>query len=145
MTREKAIRLKIYELLNGNVSYESSPVPVHDAVLQDDENNSYILLTLQRASNKSNFHQDTWDCEQDIEIYSKQMQSVSKDVVDDIAEQVETLIYQSLRSGVNYNGWQINNVMLSTTENNAFMLSETKSIVSKFMTFRLTATKISSY
>lgn len=145
MTREKCIRLTIFNLLNGLVTYESGLVPVDDSVLNTDTANIYILLTTQRATIKPNFHHDSWDCEQDIEIYSKQFQTVSKDVVDDVAEQVETLIYQALRPGVSENGWQLNNVYLASTDNNAFELSPNKSIVSKHMTFRLQATKISSY
>lgn len=144
MNREKAIRLKFYEVLNGQLQYDSAVLPVNDAKLQDDSD-IYIILTEQRATDNSSFHCYKWECEQDIEIHSVQQHSVSRDIVDDVAEQIETLIFQALKDGTETNGWQLNNLTLSGTRNAMWELTQTKNEVFKELTFRMSAVKLASY
>ncbi len=145
MNREKVIRLYIHGLLNGTLAYNATTIPVWDSKLED-KTNIYVIIEEQSANVIQKFPQQmAWECSINLFIVSKQQDTVSRDVVDDIAEQIETIVYNALQNGVVTNGWQLNNMALASTEHSMFELLHSKMQVSKTMTFRLEANKTTSY
>lgn len=142
MNRERAIRIRIYELLNENLSFEDSPVPVWDAKLEDEDSSLYVIIEGQSGRIIQKYpHQKTWDCNINLSIVSRQHNTVSRDLVDDVAEQIENLLYAGLYDGAVYEGWQFSNFVLESTNSNAFTLGKSMSEVSKDLIFKIEATK----
>lgn len=143
MNRDKAVRLKYYEvLLAGDIRYDSGSVSIWDEKAEDATNNLYILFQGQQAQFTGNFCNKTWQCTIDLVIVNKQPDTISKDTTDDIAEQIEDLLTAALVSGVEYEGWQITNFVLDSSNTAAYTLSETASEIEKTLTFRQTLTKL---
>lgn len=142
MDREKAIRLKHFELLQAaNIRYDEGVIDIWDEKAGDNTNNIYILLARQNAQDKSNFCGGRWDGRIDIRIVNGQQDTLSKDVNDDVGEQVEAAL-QALSIGAEYGGWQFSDYILESVEYDAYDLSETKSILEKVLTYKLTAQKL---
>lgn len=143
MNREKAIRLKFFDILNtGNIQYDSGNISIWDEKAEDTTNNLYILLRDQTASATQTFCQDTWDCTMEIVIVNKQTDTISKDINDDISEQVENLLFDALAVGATYEGWQIANVVLDSVNYSSLFLSATDSDIEKVLIYRMNAMRL---
>jgi hypothetical protein len=145
MNREKAIRLLYFNLLFEQVTYELGIVSVWDEKAEDDTNNIYILLENQSATNAGNFSQNAWECDIDIRMVAKQQDGVTKDITDDVAEQVEGILYRALQRGAETNGYQITNFVLQNLDYDTFSLTSTRSEINVTYTFRQTVTKTTNY
>lgn len=142
MNREHAIRICIFDLLNGTLTYEGTEVPVWDAKLESEDSNLYVIIEGQSGITINKYpQQKTWDCNINLSIVSRQHNGVSRDTVDDVAEQIETILYAALEGGTIYQGWQFTNFVLERTSSNAFTLGHSMSEVSKDLTFKIEATK----
>lgn len=143
MDREKAIRFKIYDILStGNITYDLGEVSIWDEKAEDTTNNIYILLRDQTAQDDRTFCMLQWTSTFEVGIISKQTDTLSKDILDDVGEQVENLLYDALLVGVSTNGWQINNFVLDSASFSTFTLSATQSEIEKTLIFRMTATRL---
>lgn len=143
MDREKAIRLKLFELLTAaNIRYDDGDINVWDEKAEDETNNLYIVFRDQTAQNDGTFCLNSWTCTLELGIVCKQPDTVSKDIPDDIGEQVEAALYAGLVNGVITNGWQINNFVLDSVNYSTFVLSPTQSEIEKTLIFRMTANKL---
>lgn len=143
MDREKAIRLKIFDILsNGNITYDVGVVSIWDEKAEDTTNNIYILLRDQTAQDDRVFCMRQWTSTIELGIVSKQTDTISKDILDDVCEQVESLLYDALLSGIDTNGWRINNFTLDSASFSTFTLSATQSEIEKTLIFRMTATRL---
>jgi hypothetical protein len=143
MNREKAIRLKYYDILiNGNITYDVGQVSIWDEKPEDTTNNLYILLKAQTAQSDPNYCMKTWTCTQEIVIVNKQPDTISKDTTDDICEKIEDLLYAALRQGAEYGGWQITNFVLDSVDYAAYILGQTDSELEKTLIFRQTVNKL---
>jgi hypothetical protein len=108
----------------------------------------YFLLAQQSSVNASDFRRFRWNCVQTIEIASKQLGSVSKDIVDDISEQIEQiLIYPKNQPGeggmINQDGWEFSDVLLESTNYVEFEISDNFYEITKVLQISCIATKLS--
>jgi hypothetical protein len=150
MNREKAVRLGIGEAIRGNLSYESVSIKVYDEVTTNEipGEEIYVLFTQQTAQNDSLYNRFLWRCVQTMEIVSKQFSSVSKDIVDDISEQIEQIIiYPNNQPGEGYttvqSGWEIKDILLESVTYTEFELERGKYEITKILNVSCIALKIS--
>lgn len=145
MNREKAIRDGFSQGLTGQINYGGNPVNQYDSVTTGEagpNEKQYIVYTTQSAQFLQHDERHRWQCVLDMEIVSKQLGSVSKDIVDDISEQVEAVILHG--SGiVQQDGWDIQGVFLDQVQNTEFELSNNFYEISKILTFQMIITKLS--
>lgn len=142
MNRDKAIRFKFYELLSGaDILYDSGEISIWDEKAEDTTNNLYILFRDQTANIFQTGCNDTWDCTIELAIVNKQQDTITKSTTDDIAEQVEALL-APLWAGATYEGWQILNCVLSSSNYSGLILEDTVTTIEKTLIFSLTAIKL---
>jgi len=142
MNREKAIRLKVFEIIDGNVTYELAPVSIWDDKAEDETNNIYVLLEDQTAQFVENFCNNQWDTTIQLRIVNKQQDTISKDTTDDVSEQIEGLLTTALVAGVEYEGWQILNCRLESAQYSTWTLAKSRTVVEKILIFRQTLIKL---
>lgn len=146
MDREKAIRLAYFEALDGNLTYESSQVQVFDNKFEPVANSStYVLFSNQSSQDQGNFSSFRWTSRITLQIVSKTQSAVSSDVVDDVGEQIEAIIFpgEPKTNGlIQQSGWQIINVSLDSANYTTLELSPTNTVITKLLTFSQTITKI---
>lgn len=150
MNRDKAIRNGFYDTLKDQLTYDSNPVHIYDSATSGEVagENIYVLLTSQSSVNDGNYRQFRWNSVQAIEIVSKQISSVSKDIVDDISEQIEQLlIYASGQTGKGsltaQQGWEFDDLLLESTNYIDFQLNTNDWEITKVLQFSLIVTKLS--
>lgn len=142
MNREKAIRLKFFELLTAaNILYDDGVISIWDEKAEDQSNNLYILLQRQNAAAPTDFCSNKWTCRIDVRVVNKQRDTMSKDITDDIGEQVEDAL-SPLFSGAEYEGWQFLNIQMEDASYDPYDLTENDSVIEKLYTYRLTAIKL---
>lgn len=150
MNREKAIRYGFGQALQGNISYDGAAVNIYDAITTNEvpNENLYVLLTGQTAINESTLHHYRWRCVQTIEIVSKQYSSVSKDIADDVGNQIENIILPTLKPGTGgmteQEGWRFELQMLESVDYTEFELSTGYYEITKILQFSLLVTKLSN-
>lgn len=143
MDREKAIRLKVFDLLTtAEIKYDEGVISIWDEKAEDESNNLYIVLRDQSASDDRVMCMKQFSCTLEIGVVCKTKDAVSKDIPDDIGEQVENALYAGLLAGVETNGWQFNNFVLDSANYSTFVLSPTDSEIEKTLIFRFTAIKL---
>lgn len=145
ISREKALRNAYFNVLNGNLSYNSINVPVFDNKVESPNDSLYVLLTDQASSYNGNFARAAWDSLFQIKIISKQYNSVSKDIVDDICQQIEDIISPDTTTiGLQaHTGWQIINVYVNTCNYTELEISSTQTVIQKIVTFSNQIIKLS--
>ena len=150
MNREKAARYSLGEPIRNILTYDSASVKVYDAVTTNEVPNEdkYVLFTQQTAQNDADYTMFRWRCAQTIEIVSKQYSSVSKDIVDDISEQIEqTILYPNNQPGEGYyaaqTGWEIKDILLDSVTYTEFILETNRYEITKILQFSYIITKIS--
>lgn len=150
MNREKAVRMGFYDAIKTGLSYDSNAVHTYDSATTNEvpDEMQYVLLDQQSSVNNSDFRRFRWNCVQTIEITSKQLSSVSKDIVDDISEQIEQiLIYPKNQPGeggmIAQNGWEFSDVLLESTNYIEFEVSSNFYEITKVLQFSCIATKLS--
>jgi hypothetical protein len=149
MNREKAIRMGFYDAIKTALSYDSNTVHTYDSLTTNEVTSEmqYVLLTQQSSVNNSDFRRFRWNCIQTIEITSKQFSSVSKDIVDDISEQIEQIIiYPDNQPGnggmVAQSGWEFTDVLLESTNYIEVELSTNYYEITKVLQVSCIATKL---
>jgi hypothetical protein len=140
--RETAIRTAYYQALNGNLSYNSVNVPITDSIIPQGVSDSPIYCVFDRQFSTFNykdgaFSMQSWTSTIDILIISKQSTSVSKEIIDGIADQIESIITPSVTTNglPAQSGWQITNVFLDKTLFMPTQISGTQTIIQKGLTF----------
>lgn len=142
MNREKAIRLKVYELLTAEqILVDEGEVSIYDEKVEDESSNIYIVLKRQTASIANDNCRNKWNCRIDLWIVNRQRDTISKDTTDDICERVEELL-APLSDGVEYNGWQMLNAVLEDLDYDTFQLTDTDTEIQLTLTYSLTAIKL---
>lgn len=149
MNREKAARMGVYDAIKASLSYDGNTVHSYDSVTTNEvpDEKQYVLLAQQSSVNASDFRRFRWNCVQAIEITSKQYSSVSKDIVDDISEQIEQiLIYPKNQPGeggmINQAGWEFSDVLLESTNYVEFEISANYYEITKVLQISCIATKL---
>lgn len=148
MNREQAVRECIFKLLDGQLVYEATVIPVWDAKLdwEDDDASLYVIIEGQSATNISTFPaMYKWDCRIGLSIVSRQYDGVSRDTVDYVNEQIEFLLYNALQNGIIYDNFQFSNFALDSANSDAFTLNQTTSQVSKDLMFKIEVSRIKDY
>jgi CDP-glycerol glycerophosphotransferase (TagB/SpsB family) len=149
MNREKAIRMGFYDAIKAALSFDGNPVHTYDSLTTNEVQNEqqYVLLTQQSSVNSADFRRFRWNCVQTIEITSKQYSSVSKDIVDDISEQIEQIIiYPESQPGnggmIAQSGWEFTDVLLESTNYIEVEISANYYEITKVLQFSCIATKL---
>jgi hypothetical protein len=140
MNREKAIRKYFFDLISNSLVQPGNAniIPVYDEKA-DSNVNIYVLLETQRANDDRDFIKKRWNATIEINIIHKQDDSYTKDIVDDICEQIEALI--PYETTIN-NEWQITNNRLDSVDYGNLKISETQTICMKILTYSFKTTKI---
>lgn len=89
------IRRKLFELMNGNVSFNSANVPVYEG--QGGKDDYYVIIGGYSDTDVSDKHTRKMDAVQDIEIVTIKNDSSSR-ASDEIAETVMNLIHPTIDS-----------------------------------------------
>lgn len=149
MNREKAVRMGFYDAIKSALSYDGSDVHAYDDATTNEVpgENKYVLLTSQSSVNASDFRRFRWNCVQTIEIVSKQFSSVSKDIVDDIGEQIEQIVtYANNQPGNGFmapqDGWEFSDILLESSNYVDFELATNNYEVTKILQISCIATKL---
>lgn len=149
MNREKAVRMGFYDAIKAALSYESNTVHTYDSLTTNEvqDEKQYVLLTQQSSVNNADFRRFRWNCVQTIEITSKQYSSVSKDIVDDISEQIEQIIiYPDNQPGnggmIAQSGWEFSDILLESTNYIEVEISVNFYEITKVLQFSCVATKL---
>lgn len=139
MQREDALQYAYYQLLNGNVLYNSNPVQISDFMIANSAPNLYILFGNQTAESASNLTNYAWDMFFEIYIVAKQPTNVSRKDMNDVHQQVSDLVIGSKPTFLGLQqqtGWQILNVKEKTsTFQSGKLLNDTGTLVVKVVTF----------
>lgn len=150
MNREKAIRMGFYDAIKTALTYYGNTVHTYDSLTTNEvaSEMQYVLLTQQSSVNSSDFRRFRWNCIQTIEITSKQYSSVSKDIVDDISEQIEQIIiYPQNQPGNGYlapqSGWEFSDILLESTNYIEVEISANYYEITKVLQLSCIATKLS--
>lgn len=150
MNREKAVRMGFYDAIKNALSYDGNPVHSYDSLTTNEVENEmqYVLLTQQSGINNADYRRFRWNCVQTIEITSKQYSSVSKDIVDDISEQMEqAIIYLQNQPGnggmIAQEGWEFSDILLESTNYIEVEISTNYYEITKVLQFSCIATKLS--
>ncbi len=149
MNREKAVRMGFYDAIKSALSYDGSDVHAYDDATTNEVPGEvkYVLLTSQSSVNASDFRRFRWNCVQTIEIVSKQLSSVSKDIVDDIGEQIEQIItYPNNQPGNGFmapqDGWEFSDILLETSNYVDFEVATNNYEITKILQISCIATKL---
>lgn len=149
MNRDKAVKMGVYEAIKAALSYDGNAVHVYDDVTTNEvtDEMQYVLLTSQSSVNASDYRRFRWNCVQTIEIVSKQHSSVSKDIVDDIDEQIEQiLVYPDNQPGnggfAAQAGWEFSDVLLESSNYVDFELSANYYEITKVIQISCIITKL---
>lgn len=149
MNREKAIRSGFGDTVKSVLSYDSNQIHIYDeaATLEVPNEKLYALLTQQTANNDADYTRFRWRCTQTIEIVSKQISSVSKDIVDEVSEQIEAaVIYPGGQTGngtlAAQTGWEFSDILLDSVNYTEFQLNTNTWEITKILIFSLIITKL---
>lgn len=132
---QKGLRLSIHTALNGNLSYDSTNVPVWDEKLESSVD-KYVILSTQVGVPENSQQTFVRKASILIDIVDKQDNTVSKDAVDDISDQILDIIFPTTQAiGLTPPaGFQYLNAQLSDEHHLTLNISNTKSINRKLLT-----------
>lgn len=87
------LRTAYYQLLNGRLNYNGSPVTVSDSVQKlNGQSNLYVIMTQQNGSSENTHH--SWNSNETMQLdIVMRGTRVAKAVVDNIASQILTLVF----------------------------------------------------
>lgn len=134
---KQPLRTAYYQLLNGNLLYNGAGVPVSDDLkkLQDTGATAYVLLSNQDGADGSTFQ--SWDSDENItlDIVFKATARANKQVVDNIAGQILSLLFPSPGHSAlpRQTGVQINCVRLSADRYITLTLGQAQTMVRRLL------------
>lgn len=144
--RDKALRNSFFQALDGNLSYNGIEVPITDAKMEGDTN-VYVLMTEQTAttSPSNNFNVLQWLTTLTLQITSLQSDSISKDILDDVSDQIETIVLAGFPRGnglVVQSSWDIINNGLTEVKYSLYVTTTKGLAITKDLTFTQIVTKL---
>lgn len=148
MDPDQALRYGVFQALDGNLTLtvdgSGSNVPVWDGKAMQQDAGIYVILGSQTRQDKSTHNGFIWTSTFTIDIVYKAESSVSKDMLDDIGGQIETILMPDVHAVgiVAQSGYQFLNLRLQNSDFLDLTISTTKSIIRKLMTFSLTINKL---
>lgn len=131
---QQILRMAVFNLLNGNLSYNSENVPVYDEKRKSgDTDTIFVILGTQQETDDNTSDAFITDSSIDIEIQHRTDFEISKDAIDHISNQILELILPTPQS----DGFSVQNLFqilcvrrISTISRN-FSLTDSQSIVAK--------------
>lgn len=112
-----AFRYAVGNALSGILTYDSELVPIADSLTNIDPSvDIYVLLTNQTSVERSNFTKFVHEVTLTIDIVHKTHFAVTKDVVDTIAQTIQTILRPSASTNglINYMGVQFTDLYLDS-------------------------------
>jgi hypothetical protein len=135
----KILRNAIYNLLTGAITYDSTTVKVYDEKKKvGDSDQVFILLsTQQETPTEDNDSAFITRSSIDIEVIAKTEFEVSKDVIDDIGDDIIDLIKPTvITDGYTVpSGYQFQNGKIESSITMTLQITETQSILRKIIKF----------
>lgn len=144
MELSKAIRTKYFELLNGNITFNSNSVPVFDAyAIPDNVTYPYILLSSQTSNQLLIKRCKRYNASILIDIVTGSTDPIGRSDSEDIAEQIDNIVNPDsfIDPELTGYGYQLGNTFLESTndltdKNNIYY------IYRKLLTYSFLAVKI---
>lgn len=146
MSREKSARKAFYDVLVNQIDVPGQTVdkvPVSDGQATT-KAKLYMLIEDQTAQDVSDMRNRRWNGSLVISICHKQGSSYTRDIIDDVAQEIEDIITPGAASQNGLpiqSGWQITNIRVDSVSYADFQISSTESICIKFLTFNFIITK----
>lgn len=147
MSREKEARNAFYSAMVGALNIpggSGDKIPVSDGKAET-KARLYVLIESQTAVSDSDFRNRRWRATLSVSIMHKQMDSYTRDIVDDVGQQIEDIITPGIASQNGLpaqNGWQVTSIVLDNVSYADFQISDTETVCIKYLTFNFTITKI---
>ena len=134
----KPLRHAVFNLLDGELSYDSTTVNVYDEM--NDSDDIYVLLSTQQET-----FDETSDCfitrsSIAIEVVAKTGTAVSKDIIDDVSDQIYQLLRPSMATTglANPSGFLIQNVQRENALTQVLQITPTQSVLRKIINIVVT-------
>lgn len=135
---QKILRKAVYNCLNSNITSLNGVVGVFDEKRKVSETtNLYILLSTQQETDNNTSDAFMTDSSIDIEIVHKTGFEITKDAIDDISDQILSLIIPQPDSAAGLVPdplFQIQNVRRTSTITRNYSITESSSVISKIVT-----------
>jgi hypothetical protein len=135
----KIFRDALIQALDGNLTYDGSPVNVFNEQAEPGNNNTYVIISSQSSAQEPNLSGFGHQCMIMMDVITKQYHLVTKDVVDEVSEQITEILFPSVQANglVSQSGFQINCLAVESMNYMPMRISNTKTIIKKLI--RLTA------
>jgi len=135
----KIFRDAVMQALNGNLTYDGSDVKVFNEQAEPGNNNTYVIVSSQSSAQEPNFSGFGHQGMLLMDIITKQAHLVTKDIVDNVSEQITTILFPSVQANglAPQSGFQINCLAVESMNYMPMRISNTKTIIKKLI--RLTA------
>ena len=135
---QKPFRLAIFNALNGQLSYNSTPVPVTDErKLQSDTSKIYVIFGRQTETPiEENDCAFITQSTIDLLIVSKTFSETSKDTVNDIADDILELLLTTpqINGFTEPSGFQVQNIKLGYSETGTMRMNSTDIMLTQLLT-----------
>lgn len=131
------LRKAIYELLNGQLTFDSAIVPVFDGkVKQGESSNSYVLIGNTSSVDNSTFSGWSRRMSTVVDIVTKMTDTSSTDIADSIAAQILELMMPTIGgNGLVQANFQYVNVSLNTDRYLELQQNPTTIMLRRLLTF----------
>ena len=135
----KIFRDAVKSSLDGVLFFELSPVQVFDEKAEEGNNMTYVILSTQTSAQEPNFSGFGHQCSLLLDIVCKQYDMMNKEAVDDVSNQILTILFPSVSTNglTIQSGFQINCLTVESVNYVPLRLANAKSIIRKLI--RLTA------
>lgn len=139
------LRTALYQLLNGQLTYEATDVPVFDGkVKKGSDNNYYVLIGNTSSIDNSTFGNWSRKMQTIVDIVTKTTDTATTDIADNIAGQVLALLMPDPSSnGLSQGNFQYLNVFLVADRYLELQLNPTTIMLRRLLTISITANQIS--
>lgn len=139
----KPVRRAFYQLWNGQVTIDGSPVPIADEQLKlNTDNNFYVILSSQSSRPDDTKQSSDREATITVDIVTKFNNTVTKDVCDSIADQLFQLLFPFPSSPHKHNlpaqsGLQFTLVRVNSDRHLSLQLSTTQHLIRRILEFSL--------
>jgi hypothetical protein len=132
---KKILRQAIYDALNGNIIINSLPVLVIEEKLRSTQNPNLFIILSNQYENDEERNSSTWITRSsiDIEIIHKTGSDVSKDVIDNVYNQLLEIVFPTREAlGLTVPvGFQFQEGFRESCFTNVVLLSETETVITE--------------
>ena len=136
---QKKIRDAFFQSLDGQLTYDGSPVPIVDEKLEDSENNTmYVIMSTQTTVQDVIFSHFDHETTMLLDIVHKTQDFVTKDGIDEVAQQIFDILLPTVTTNglTAQSGVQITNLQIESDQYFPMQLSATGSVMRRLIRFR---------